>query len=430
MPAPNNATAQAQIALMIQVIEENIETTQNLDQGIDRRFQKTTARDMGKEKYRHPIQPDVGGQYAGYDPDGGPYATGNGPAYNQFIVVPVPGLIAVARTELLQRIEGAGADRLLIAKPIARMMASVKDKFAHTRNALAQGYNQGNLGTVDASYAGGVTVQMANVPFGNRLLDINNKYQITDANYNVVGVATVLAKSLSTGAGVDTVTLDQVPVAGIAAGYNFIPLNYASGAPLGPQGLTYLISNSVEGDNCGISRSVDYVTSPSVNASSTLTAGVIEVMNQRQNQALGSDQDMQRRFYYTHYVQRATARLLGFAKVMLTSADGKTPQFDISAPRNATWMIGGQEVLTDSMADVSKLYDVAEEQLRKVRYPGSQRFIPGPLDGIWWYRSQGGQPTSESDALFQDAYNFYTKLPWAHVYTYNLYVNPVMSAGT
>jgi hypothetical protein len=429
MPAPNNSTAQAQIAIMLQVVEENIETSQNLDQGIDRKFQKATARDMGKEKYRHPIEFDVGGQFAGYDPDGGPYTTGNGPGYNQFIVVPNSNLIAVAKTELLSRIEGAGTDRLLIAKPVARMLSKVKDKFAHTRNALAQGYNQGLLGTVDASYAGGVVVQMANVPYGNRLLDLNNAYQVTDANFNVLGQVTVLQKSNSTGGGIDTVTLDQVP-AGFAAASQFIPLNYASAAPLGPNGLQYLISNSQNGDNSGIARTVSYVQSPSVNASSTLTLGIIEVMNQRQNQALGSDQESQKRFYYTHNVQKTTARLLGFAKTMLTSSDGKTPMFDIAPDRNAPWMIGNQEVLTDSMAGVDKLYDIAEMQLRKVRYPGSQKMIPGPLDGIWWFRSVGGQPTSESDALFQDCYNLYTKLPWAHVYAYNLYVNPVMAAGT
>lgn len=429
MPAPNNSTAQAQIAIMLQVVEENIETAQNLDQGIDRKFQKATARDMGKEKYRHPIEFDVGGQFAGYDPDGGPYITGNGPGYNQFIVVPSSNILAVAKTELLSRIEGAGTDRLMIAKPIARMLSKVKDKFAHTRNALAQGYNQGLLGTVDTSYAGGVVVQMANVPYGNRLFDINNQYQVTDANFNVQGVATVLAKSNSTGGGVDTITLDQVP-ANMAAGFQFIPMNYASAAPLGPQGLQYLISNLQTGDNCGIARVVPYVQSPSVNASSTLTLGIIEVMNQRQNQALGSDQEAEKRFYYTHYVQRATARLLGFAKTTLMSTNGKTMMYDIAPARDAVWTIGDQEVLTDSMAGIDKLYDIAEQQLRKVRYPGSQRMIPGPLDGIWWFRSVGGQPTSESDALFQDCYNLYTKLPWAHVYTYNLYVNPVMAAGT
>ena len=429
MPAPNNSTAQAQIALMIQVIDENIETAQNLDQGIDREFQQATARDMGKEKYRHPIEFDVGGQFAGYDPDGGPYITGNGPGYNQFIVVPVAGLMAVARTELLARIEGAGTDRLLIAKPIARMLAKMKTKFAHTRNALVQGYNQGLLATVDASYVAGTVIQIANVPYGNRLLDINNVYQLTDANFNVLGPVTVLQKSNSTGGGIDTVTLDNAP-AGIQAGCQFIPMNYASGAPLGPQGLQYLISNSQNGDNCGIARTVPYVQAPSVNGSSTLTLGIVTVMNQRQNQALGSDQDDQVRFYYTHYVQEATATLLGFAKVMITTTDGSVPRMDIAPPRKSPWMIGNQKVLTDSMAGVDKLYDIAKGQLRKVRYPGSQKMIPGILEGIWWPRYQGGQATSESDALFQDCYNFYTKLPWAHVYCYNLYVNPVMAAGT
>ena len=429
MAPPNNSTAQAQIALMIQVIDENIETAQNLDQGIDRRFQMATARDMGKEKYRHPIEFDLGGQFAFYDPDGGPYIQGNGPGYNQFIVVPVAGIMGVARTELLARIEGAGTDRLLIAKPIARMLAKMKDKFAHTRNALAQGYNQGLLGTVDATYAGGTVIQMANVPYGNRLFDINNQYQVTDANFNVLGVVTVLQKSLSTGGGVDTITVDQLPIGGVAAGYQFIPMNAASGAPLGPQGLQYLISNSQNGDNCGIARTIPYVQAPSVNASSTLNLGIITVMNQRQNQALGSDQDDQKRFYYTHYVQQATADLLGFAKVMITTDSGKQPRFDIAPAKNMPWMIGNQEVLTDSMAGVDKLYDIAQGQLRKVRYPGSQKMIPGILEGIWWPRYQGGQATSESDALFQDAYNFYTKLPWAHVYAYNIYVNPVMAAG-
>lgn len=429
MAGPNNATAQAQLAIMLQVIDNNVETAQNLDQGIDRRFQQATARDMGKEKYRHPIKFDVGGQFGGYDPDGGPYIQGNGPGYNQFILVPVAGLIAVAKTELLSRIEGAGTDRLAIVKPIADMLSEVKDKFAHTRNALAQGYNQGLLGTVDASYAGGSVVQMANVPFGNRLLDLNNAYQITDANFNVLGTAVVLAKSLSTGGTIDTVTLDNVP-AGMVAGCQFIPLNYASVSPLGPQGLQYIMSNSAAGDYCGVARTVPYVQTPSVNAGSTLTLGLIESMNQRQNQALGSEQDLTQRFYYTHRVQQTSARVLGFAKVMQVTTDGKQAEFDISPGRNNKWTIGGQEVLTDSMAAISYLYDIAPAHLRKVRYPGSQKMIPGPLEGIWWYRSVNDQPTSESDALFQDAYNLYSKLPWSAVYCYNLSINPLLAAAS
>src|SRR5579872_3905611 len=178
MPAPNYTTAQSQLALMEQVINESVETSQNLDEGIDRRFQTVSAMDMGKEKYRHPILFDVGGQAGSYDPDGGPYFTGTGPEYQQFIVVPIPIMLAIGATELLERISKASG--LSIIDPVAKMIANVKKKMAHTRNALAQGYNQFILGTVDPSYAGGNTVPLANVPFGNRLLDINNQYEATD----------------------------------------------------------------------------------------------------------------------------------------------------------------------------------------------------------------------------------------------------------
>jgi hypothetical protein len=428
MPAPNNTTAQAQLDIMLQRVEQDIELSQNMDEGVDRMFQMVTAKDMGIEKYRHPIQTDVGGQVGGYNPDGGSYFQGTGPQYQQFIVVPSCNMIAFGATELLERLEGPGSEGLEAVKPISRMMTKIKGKMAHFRNALAQGYNEGELAVVDATYVGGTTVQLSNVPFGNRLLDLYNTYQVTDNAYNVLGQATVLSKSNSTAGGVDTVQLDNVP-AGFAAGSFFIPINYASGAPLGPQGLQYIISDSTSGDNGGIPRSNPVVQSAAVNASSTLTLGIITVMDQRQNQLLGSDQAGQKRSYYTHEAQRMTCTLLGFAKTALFSTDGKVKMFDIAPSKDSMWMIGGQKVETDSMAAIDKLYNIATMQLRKVRYPGSQKMIPFAGGGLWWPRMNGGQWTSEKDTLFQDCYNLYTKLPWAHSFTYNLFLNPVNASG-
>ena len=426
--AANNTTAQSQIAIMLQVVEDTVATSQNLDEGIDRRFQMATAADMGTEKYRHPINFDVGGQLGGYQPDGGPYFTGTGPEYNQFVVVPVPMMIACGATELLERIEKANG--LEVVKPITKMISMVKKKMAHSRNALAQDYNEGNLGSIDATYAGGTVIQMANVPYGNRLLDLNNTYQITDANYNVVGPATVIDKSVSTGGTIDTVTVDALPGALVAGGH-FIPINFASGNPLGPQGMTYLISTSIAGDLDGISRAVSQMQAPGVNCNqATLSLGVIEAMNVRQNQALGSDQEDEKRFYYTHRIQQTTAKLLGFAKLMITSSDGRQPNFDMSPGRQDKWRIGDQEVLTDSMAGISTLYDVAGAHLRKVRYPGSQKFLPGVLMGLWWPRyTAQGQATSERDILYQDAYNFYTNLVWCHALAENVGISPMLTAA-
>lgn len=429
MPAPNNITAQSQLALMEQVINENVDTSQNLDQGIDKRFQTVGAMDMGKEKYRHPILFDVGGQAGSYDPDGGAYFTGTGPEYQQFIVVPIPIMIAIGATELLDRIGKSSG--LSIIDPVAKMISSVKTKMAHTRNALAQGYNQFVLGTVDATYAGGATVQMANNPFGNRLLDINNLYAVTDAsgNFNIVGIPTVLNKSNSTGGTVDTVTLDVAP-AGLVAGSSFLLMNATSGAPLGPQGMQYLISVNNIGDQDGLSRALPQLQAAGVNANSaTLTLGLIEAERVRQLQLMGNDEAQKKRFWYAHNIQQATARQLGFAKTTLMSTDGKLANFDISPGRTDKWYIGDQEVEMDSMAAINTLYDVSQNNLRKVRYPGSQKFLPGTLMGYWWPRYAGGQATSERDMLYQDAYNFYTNLVWCHGVINNLGITPSMQVA-
>jgi hypothetical protein len=413
---------------MEQIINENVDTSQNLDEGIDKRFQAAGAMDMGKEKYRHPIQFDVGGQAASYDPDGGPYITGTGAEYQQFIVVPIPIILAIGATELLDRISKASG--LSIIDPVSRMIADVKKKMAHVRNTLFQGYNQFVLGTVDTSYGGAPAnpVPMANVPFGNRLLDLNNMYALTDAsgNYNIIGQQTVLQKSMSTGGTIDTVQLDGVPGA-LVAGSSFLLLNATSGAPLGPQGMQYLISTSNLGDMDGLSRALSQIQAPGVNANNaTLTLGFITALNVRKKQALGTQQIAMKCFFYTHNIQQATAQQLGFAKTTLMSTDGKLQNFDMAPNREDKWYIGNEEVETDSIAAINTLYDVSGSHLRKVRYPGSQKFLPGTLMGYWWPRYSGGQATSERDMLYQDAYNGYTNLVWCHGVINNLGTTPAM----
>ena len=427
MPAPNNTTAQAQLPIMLQVVDAEVARSQNLDIGIDKRFQDASAKDMGKEKYRHPIQFDSGGQGAAYNPDGGAYPQGTGPEYNQFIVAPIPVLVAFAATELLERIEKAQG--LEIVKPITRMVADAKKKMAHIRNTLTQGYNQFIVGTVDTSYVGGNSVAMASSPFGNRLLDINNQYLVTDdsGNYNVIGSPAVLNKSNSTGATVDTVQLDAAP-AGLVAGSSFLLMGATSGAPLGPQGLQYIISTTDVGDDDGISRALPQMQSAGVNAqNSPLTLGMILALDVRQKQNSGPDIEIGNRFYYTYISQQSTARQLGFAKTTLMSTDGQLDNFNMSPKLSDKWMIGTDEVQIDTTAANNSVYWASGMYLKRVRYPGSQKFIPGTLNGLWWPRYSAGQATSERDLYFQDSYNYYTSFPWAHGVINSVASTPAMS---
>ena len=132
-------------------------------------------------------------------------APGHRSRLSQFIISPVPVISAWNATQLMKWI-AEGGKQISAVDPIARMVNDAKTKHGHSRDTYLQGFNNGVLGTVDASYAGGNIVPMANVSFGARLIDAYEKYQVTDANLNVIGTVTTTDKfSTSIGAG-DTVT--------------------------------------------------------------------------------------------------------------------------------------------------------------------------------------------------------------------------------
>lgn len=420
-------TAAAQAPLDLQVVQRDIELTQNMDSILEQQFALAQGGDIGEQEFRHPIQWNVGGHTGGYQPDGGTYPQGFGPGYSQFIVAPVPVVSAFAATELMQRIAKGGTEVTAI-DPVARMVADAKVKHSHSRDAYLQQYNTGVLGTVDASYAGTNVVPMQNVSFGARLIDIYEKYQITDANLNVVDSVIVIDKqSSSIGAG-DTVTLDHVPV-GLAAGFNFIPTGVTSGTPLWVQGLEYIVSPSNEGDYDGVDRATSWVQAPSLNATEgTLTLGTISIFKARQQQSLGTEawqEGGDDAFWYTHLAQASSAEILGFAKTTYYSADGKPINYDIGPVSTSKWKISGRDVITESTAAIDKLYSLRKSGLRMVRYPGSQKFIPFAGSGsLWWPRmSPDGGWLSEYDIMYQDSSNYYSKLPWWNGVISNLGIN-------
>ena len=434
MAVTDFATAAAQAPLDLQVVQRDIELTQNMDSILEKMFMTATkeAGEIGEQDFRHPIQFNIGGHTSGYQPDGGGYAKGFGPGYSEFIIAPVPMVSAFAATELMQRIAKGGA-QVTAVDPVARMVADAKVKQGHDRDTYLQTYNNGVIGTVDTSYAGAVNVvPMANISFGARLIDIYEKYQVTDANLNVVGTVTVTDKqSNSIGAG-DTVTLDNVP-AGLAAGYNFIPSGVTSGTPLWVQGLQYIVDPSNAGDYDGVDRSISWVQAPALNATGgTLTLGTVSIFKARQQQAIGTENwdDMgSDAFWYTHLSQATSAEILGFAKSTYFLADGKPANYDIGPNTMGKWKISGRDVITESTSAIDKLYSLRKSGLRSVRYPGSQRFIPFAGSGsLWWPRmDQQGNWLSEYDIQYQDSANYYGKIPWWNGVVHTLAINPAFA---
>jgi hypothetical protein len=433
MSAPVNYTAASAVAVMKQVIDTNIELVQNWEEGLDKRISAISAYDVGTEKFRAPVQLDQGGQVGGFNPDGGSLLQGTGPEYLQFVIVPVNHEVAITSTDLLNRISKGGGDRLIVRDVVSRLIGRTQKVMAHFRNCLLQGYNQGILATVDTSYTGGNQVNVSNPSFGARLLNLNNQYQVTDVNMNVLGVVTVLDKTPPSPSTVDTVTLDQVPASGSwGAGSFFIPLNYASSVPVGPAGLQYLITASQAFDQFGLERTLSQMQSPSVNAGgATVSLGVVDALDAKRALRLGVDAEVGDNFYYTNTVQRVTARRLGFAKVMIVTTDGKQPELDIAPGRafglGKRWTIGTTEVLEDSTAATDYLYNLVPSILGKARYPASMKFMTGPIEGFWYQRMINNLHTTTYDAHFQDSWQVYSRNPWKHAVAHGLGVDPSLA---
>ena len=427
MAVTDFATAQAQAPLDLQVVQDDVELTQNMDSLLEQQFSMAQGADIGIQEFRHPIQPATGGHTFGVQLDGGSLAKGIGPQYSEFIVAPVAVASGFAATKLMQDIAKGGKE-VTVVDPVARMVADAKMKHAHCRDTYLQGYNNGVLATVDPTYAGTNVVQLANVSFGGRLLDLGEQYTVTDANLNIVDTVFVVdVQKNSIGAG-DTVTLDHVPN-GLASGYNFTPTGLSSGTPVWVQGLQYIVSPANTGDYDSVARETSWVQAPALNATEgTLTLGLISIFKARQQQALGTENwsnNPDDAFWYTHFAQRTSAEILGFAKTTFMQTDGKAANYDIGPDEDKSWFISGRKVLAESTAAIDKLYSLRKSGLRMVRYPGSQKFIPFAGSGsLWWPRMDAnGNWLLEFDIYYQDSSNYYGKLPWWNGVVTNLAIN-------
>lgn len=430
MALPNYGAASTQAALMLQKVNTDVQLVGNYDAGLDREFSSIGPGDeIGLEQYRLAVQMETGGQASYYQPDGGSYPQGTGPQYDKMILAPYAIMLAFAATELARRISKGGKD-VVLTDYVSKMIANAKKKAAHVRNAYLQGGNQGLLAVVDATFAGGTQIPLKVASFGGRLINRGDLLQWTDGAFNVRGTVNVLDIQKN-GIGVpDVMTIDALP-GGAAIADQLIPNGLASGTPLGLNGLQYLVSNTPTGEFCGISRANSYVQSPAWNASGAqLTLAGVEAFLARMEQALGADRfssERTKNFWYGHQAQWASAQILGFAKTQFVSTDGKAMAIDIAPGAFERRSLAGLEYKSDSMAAVDKIFFLDRSTLKRVRYPDSEKFLPGPLEGMFWPRQSGGLWNSESDVLYQDSVNYATNNNWANGVIYGLGIQPSLS---
>jgi len=432
MAAPNYGTAQAQSNLMLQKVNKMIEKVQNLDCALQKRFTSIQGETIGLQAYRQEIQTEIGGITGAVNLDGGNYFQGSGAQYVQCIVAPVSILNVISATKLAMMISKGGPD-VVIVDYVARLIRDVKEKVGHKQNLYLQTNNDGKLASVDSSWNSvTTTIPLTAGSAGGRLIDLGDQLQMSDGSANMLGTVNILEVSKNSIGGLDTVTVDVVP-AGASTSSSFYVLNVASGNPVFVAGLQYLVTPSTSGDYFGQSRAMPYIQSPALNANGAfLTLGGTIAFLQRMEQALGSERfrsERQKNFFYLHGANWVSQQMQGFGKQVTLMQDGKAPVFDGVPSVFANRTLAGMPALCDSTALVDKVYWLDQSVMNAVRYPGSQAFIPGMVEGgMFWPRQVGGNWNSQSDAMYQDSVNFFQRNAWAVGVYYGLSTQPIFSS--
>jgi hypothetical protein len=433
MSLPNYGSASQTEVLMLETINRDIDLLENVETGLDKRFS-----DMGKQTeaslraFRVPLQTEMGGGFSSFNSDGGAYPAGLGPGYDQGQMTPYEVIIATSFTELAARIPGSGPN-VEVVNPIDKAIADMQKKMSKKRNMLLQTSNTGQIGTVNATYAGAGAnpVTMAADPFGARLIDTHDTIQVfNSADNSLRGVASVQDKQSNSVGGTDSITLDAVP-GGTVAG-DFIMVNgVAATTPLFFQGLQYIISPSSTGEYLGMSRSLSYTQAPALNANGApLTLGTVLAFLTRMMQPLGMDafeSERAKNFWYGHPAQWFAYQTLGFAEQTVMITGEKTPKYDgVPRPFGAK-TIAGIEFANDTTAAISKLYFMDQATMVRCRFHKGPQMLPGPLKGMYWPRISNGSYTTQNDVYFYDAVNYATRNPWANGVIYGLAIPGALS---
>ena len=427
MPAPNFATAAADSVIMLQTWTPPKDVIENSESELDRRFSDMGPQTITSLQYfRIMLQYEYGGSFGALNTDGGNYPAGTGGAYNEGVMNPVEVCIAISATDQQMRIGSSGKE-VIAVNPVTKLVADAHTKLPKKRNQSLQGFNTGQIATVASTYAGSGAnpITLAAAPFGARSIDIQDVVQFmsSDGNYTLRGSAVVVDKQ-SNGIGVgNQITVDNVPSGVVANDYVMVQ-SVAAGSPLFFNGLQYFVSPLTTGEYLGMDRSLSYTQSPAYNANSALlTLGIADTFLTRMQQALGTTtfrRDRKKNFWYSHPVQKASWRQLGFAIEQVTMPTGKAPSFDGLGDIVKGEMIGGVEWLDDTVASINSLYFLDKASMVRCRFNDAPQFVPGQIDGIWFQRPSGTAYSSYKDAWLYDAVNYATRNQWTSGVVYNL----------
>lgn len=222
-------------------------------------IEKKDVEVISARQMRGPLEIRPGGKFRFFNPDGGDMGRGSGTKFDKFVLTAQHILYAVEYTMLTQWV--TDDKRKAVINNVQRLLATSMREFRRHCDAMAVGAGDGVIGTIDSvSTAAGVDTITLDSSFGAKLVRYDQDYNVYSSdlltNRTSGGEKTVTFHDLA------NKQIKGAATSGIVAGDKIVVSGLSATPPVGIKGALYHHSNASTGTWLGFDRS----TTPEIRA--------------------------------------------------------------------------------------------------------------------------------------------------------------------
>ncbi len=280
---------------------------------------------------------------------------GNFSQWVQGTVTPLAYVIPVEYSRLVD-IVGEGGPKVVSENPVTKTLADVAVQMAKNRDQFLQQAGDGQIGQVDASYAGSGSnpIVLASSPWGARLISQGQQVQVMSNTYTLRGTCYVTNVNNKLGS-IQSITVDAVP-SGTVAGDFIMVAGVAATTPVFLYGIPYFHNTSTTGTYLGIARTQNFVVANGVAAGGApLSLPMLRAALSRVEHVAGHQRPQDPGVACASVARIQAYEEMGFAKQEILMNDGKMPGFDGLTANVDGFKIAGREVVRNIHADNTRI---------------------------------------------------------------------------
>lgn len=405
-----NLTAQQEFVLQLEKLSPHIWDSTEREARLSRLLGTggAKAEQVSLHAFRINIQTDNPADFEANNIDGGTLPPGQSSLWNQFTFLPQTYCLSVGFTHLAQRL--SGPKDVSNVDPVTKTISDVVEQAATVRDILLQTPGDGSLGTVSSVAGNVITLNNASGSTnaidgrGAHLLKRNQRAQIQSATYVPRGSFKIIDCFNFLG-GAQTLTVDAVPGGTIATDL-VIMAGLPGGAPVGPNGLPFMISTTTNGNFLGLPKSLSYVVANGVNAGQSQESVPMYLISENQIKQRLGDKALQGLFWHMHPSRIQAYMELGWNLEYIPLNQGKASELDLLF-RNFT--INGRKVYDNIHGDQTRDDLVNKASWCMIKWGAETPYWLKSRTGNMFftgYDSVTGLPTTNETAYQQEAYQW------------------------